>query len=330
MTTLTICAQALKAWREVCTRLCLTAPAVELLLAEEARGVTPLKGFVDATEVTANQAGLPTLGWTIGEYYDFVRLGAVGRAIMTASTLGGALQRFSSYVDVVQDAAELKVVNADGNVMISYRILDPEIWPRQQDAMFTLAIVAQILRRADGLDWRQTQILLESDDAALAGELCRTTGIDCIANGDVNALRFPMAFMELPLRTSSQIDPPDYKRLNYDIARKKRSLPVELRVRIAVYRHLGSPGINQGYIAAELGMSTRTLRRRLSEEDVSFQEVVYSCRMHQAAQQFRLHRPVSVADLALRLGYSEHSAFTRAFSRWSGVSPRKFQQRTWA
>jgi AraC-like DNA-binding protein len=53
--------------------------------------------------------------------------------------------------------------------------------------------------------------------------------------------------------------------------------------------------------------------------------VLDECRMRQAEFEFRTRPDLSIAEIALRLGYAEHSNFTRAFLRWSGVSPQQYR-----
>ncbi|MCE7796690.1 AraC family transcriptional regulator [Sphingobium sufflavum] len=323
---LTVCVSALQSWATVCDQLHVSHGEADRLMAQAQDGVVPLGQFVSALETIATTASLRDLGWSVGERYDLRLLGEVGSAMLSASTLGSGLRRIIDYFSLMQDAAEFELRQDADQVVLSYRILDPEIWPRQQDALFTLSIIAQLLRRAIGFGWDQVQVALESDDPAIAAELCRRTGVACSDNADSNSIRFPAHFMALPLVASGDVIPPDYRALNRNMVRKRRAMSIELRVRTAVYRHLGSDTLDQEHIAGELGMSTRTLRRKLAEENSSFQQILYACRMRQAALQFSLRRTVSIADMALRLGYSEHSAFTRAFSRWSGMPPHIFQQ----
>jgi AraC-like DNA-binding protein len=72
-------------------------------------------------------------------------------------------------------------------------------------------------------------------------------------------------------------------------------------------------------------MSSRTMRRRLADETISFQKLLADCRMRQAVLEFQSRPDASIADIALRLGYAEHSTFTRAFSRWAGIPPQEFR-----
>ena len=104
-------------------------------------------------------------------------------------------------------------------------------------------------------------------------------------------------------------------------------MPATLRVRTMIFQGLNDGGFTQDTVARALGMSSRTLRRRLAGEGVSFQHLLDECRMRLAAFEFRVRENVSIAQTALRLGYSEHSTFTRAFSRWSGMPPQSYIRR---
>jgi AraC-like DNA-binding protein len=73
-------------------------------------------------------------------------------------------------------------------------------------------------------------------------------------------------------------------------------------------------------IADELGVDVRTLRRHLVAEGTSFQELRDEVREQLG------DLGLSVTEVARRLGYAETSAFSHAFKRWRGVSPRTFQQ----
>lgn len=321
---LTVCEGALNAWSQVCGDLGVQLRRRDKQPQSTGSGVILLADFVAMLEATAPQYKEGPLGWVVGERYDFGQLGAIGDAILSSSTLGSALQRFADYFALVQDAAEFEVRNTGGIVAVCYRILAPEIWPRQHDALFTLSIIGQLLRRTRDFDWSSVQVSLEGDDPALTAALRQRTGVPCTGKAETNMIRFPASALSLPLIAREDVLPPDYKALSRHLAQKRRAMSVELRVQTEIYRLLGADLPNQERIASNLGMSTRTLRRRLAEANNSFQDIVYSCRMQQAAHEFRLRPDVSIAHTALRLGYSEHSALTRAFRRWSGVPPHAY------
>jgi AraC-like DNA-binding protein len=73
-------------------------------------------------------------------------------------------------------------------------------------------------------------------------------------------------------------------------------------------------------VAGELGLSARTLRRRLEAEGTSFQRLLDETRFA-LAEAYLARGPVSTPELAFMLGFSEASAFHRAFRRWTGTTP---------
>lgn len=79
-------------------------------------------------------------------------------------------------------------------------------------------------------------------------------------------------------------------------------------------------------VASNLYVSTRTLRRKLKEEGVSFQQVKQRA-MHKLAIQWLTMSNASLSDIAFQLGYSESSAFVRAFRSWEGETPQRYRDR---
>lgn len=90
------------------------------------------------------------------------------------------------------------------------------------------------------------------------------------------------------------------------------------RVRDALSRGV----VEQGDIAAQMGVSTATLRRRLSQDGASFRDLRREV-LNENAKRLLLERR-SVADVAEALGFSEYRAFNRAFRDWNGITPKTF------
>ena len=99
------------------------------------------------------------------------------------------------------------------------------------------------------------------------------------------------------------------------------------RVRAQVSQRLsqGVPTISE--VARSIGMSGRTLQRRLGDEGVTFQDTVDAARRELAERLLRV-TDYSLAEVAFLTGFSEQSAFTRAFKRWAGQTPRSFRLTT--
>jgi AraC-like DNA-binding protein len=83
--------------------------------------------------------------------------------------------------------------------------------------------------------------------------------------------------------------------------------------------HTGNAGMDA--VAAKLGVSRQTLFRKLKAEGVTFEKVLDELR-HRMAADYLGARKVSVNETAYLVGFSEPAAFSRAFKRWTGSSPR--------
>src|SRR5262249_44403754 len=80
-------------------------------------------------------------------------------------------------------------------------------------------------------------------------------------------------------------------------------------------------------LARRLGVSERTLQRRLKEEGTSLQVLTEDVR-HELSLEYLRDPSLSVSDVGQRVGYSSLAAFSRAFRRWRGVSPAAHRRRT--
>ena len=82
------------------------------------------------------------------------------------------------------------------------------------------------------------------------------------------------------------------------------------------------PGMDS--IAQNLGMSARSLRRRLSEEGTEWSVLLERARA-ESAKRLLASQQCSVQEAAYELGFATPAAFARAFKRWTGVSPRAYR-----
>jgi AraC-like DNA-binding protein len=78
-------------------------------------------------------------------------------------------------------------------------------------------------------------------------------------------------------------------------------------------------------MARQLNMSRRTLQRKLAESNTTYQKLVDDTR-RDLALRFLEDPRKSITDVTFLLGFSSQSAFTRAFRRWTGMSPTQFRE----
>ncbi len=300
----------------------------------------PLAKFTQMAEYVGNTASNPAVSWLIGENYDLAELGDVGTAITSAKTLGGALRRMTDNFELLQDSSQLSIEITADAATISYRILDPSIWPRYHDALFSLGIITKIVKMSAPNAMDSVELGFECGKRETGLHIGQTQmSFEC----EANSVRIPASFLDraMPVTgsnirpaTGSNIGPANgpsaklpsgQRTLSSALAEKRRSQSACDRLAAIIFGRLSDGDINQDCLASEIGMSSRTMRRRLADEATSFQQLLDDCRMRQAVLEFQMRPCASIADIALRLGYAEHSTFTRAFSRWAGMPPQRYR-----
>ena len=209
-----------------------------------------------------------------------------------------------------------------------YRVLDEDIWPRAADAELTLGLMAGTVRRfapdADRALTAQLEVAEGPAGRAITAHLERP-----VTGGSENALFFPARLLDRAAPAEAAPEAVEFRKAVLALDLHQRQLrvnePVSDRVIDLLLRRIGHLPADQDAIACAMGMSRRTLRRRLEIEGRSFNDLNELCRRNIGGA-LLTRSSLPMTQIALRLGYSDHTAFSRAFSRWFGVSPRELRK----
>lgn len=142
----------------------------------------------------------------------------------------------------------------------------------------------------------------------------------------VNELRLAKSLMGRPL-TQANPDLAQVARLECEgeAARLKELNSIVWQVREYIHANLGKPTTLEP-VACALGVSPRTLKRRLQEAATTFQDIKDSERFRQAMHRLEMSQD-SLETIGYELGYSDASNFAKAFRSWSGISPGEYRER---
>lgn len=309
-----------------------------MLLGPEANAATAanepamsLNTFVTRLEDERRASDDGLRSWRSGEALPLSSIGILGEAIAPRRTLGEALRIFARGFPILQSNSSISLeVNGD-EAHVAYRVLDPRIWPRRADAELTLGLIRGICDRY-GVPREAIQDVCfehqpDRDLRALAHHLGRTPRF----GQDENRISFSARVLSHSLRPDRQTpevagEPQaSARRLDQALTEQRRQTPVSQRVHELILMQMERGLVNQAHLAGQLGMSERSLRRALAAEGQPFHAILEECRRaHGFALLVRSDR--LFGEIALLLGYSDQTAFSRAFSRWYGASPRELRK----
>ncbi|MDQ7777938.1 MAG: AraC family transcriptional regulator ligand-binding domain-containing protein [Paracoccus aminovorans] len=286
----------------------------------------PLETFVSRLEQERAGTTDGTHCWRSGQQISLPSIGVLGEAIAPRRTLGEALRLFARGFPVLQSNSSVTLEVTGDEAHVSYRVLDPRIWPRRADAELTLGLIRGICDRYAVPREAIQDLCFEHQPDRDLRALARHLGRMPRFGQDENRITFSASALSHRLRTEPPGDAMEpAKRLDEALVELRRQTPVSQRVHALILSQMQHGLVNQADVAALLGMSERGLRRALAAEGQPFHAILEECRRaHGFALLVRGDR--LFGEIALLLGYSDQTAFSRAFSRWYGVSPREIRK----
>ncbi|MDB5565250.1 MAG: transcriptional regulator, AraC family [Tardiphaga sp.] len=323
--------------RELVTVLSKNVPAVEGIGAraglshqdlQDAAGMVSLASFTSMLEAAAYESGNTTLGLELGKEFRISALGPVSHLVRTARTLGDGLEKFIRFFGSVQTGTQTGLTVANGTARLTYSIADPAIRWRVQDAGLTLAVEYSMLSSLLGPSWMATGVDFEhlvADDLAFYRQ-----HFSCPLRFGrrENALMFPARFLDVSLRDA---DENLHVRLEAELAQSIRSQATAFDL-VQIIEAWVASSLCRSVVtdievaASDFGMSTRSFQRKLAAHDVSYFDIRNRVRAHIAKCMLTETR-VPITSIALQLGYSETSAFSRGFKIMVGETPAEFRRR---
>lgn len=288
----------------------------------------PLEAYISAWEAITEGPGREDLGLQLGAHQSPRLLGALGYAMIHAPSALGATELFRRYRRLVSDTLAPEI-DIDGQ-FVTYHL----VWPARvarivQFADCAFAGTLALMKELAGLP-ASTPLAAEAwYQCPQPGGADRSQALGCPVRFGAPETRFVLhqKLLEQPL---PRADPGLFSYLERHAQAVLGRLPVDgrtaVRARRLITEALRSGEPSPAAIGKQLAVSERTLQRRLREEGTSFAELLDSTR-RELSQLYLSEPGVAAYEVAFLLGYSEPSAFHRAFRRWTGSTPQEFRQK---
>ncbi len=325
-------AQALRQYLERQARLSFAplarAAGIDPAMIDRAYGWIDQAAWIALLEAAAGAAGDPLLGIRIASALSWRDLGVIGYVVMHSPTFRAALDNGARDLATQQTGGVLQLAVGPRVAHYTYRIIDPRIDAYGQNAEATLALVVRIARELTGAPaWAPTRVQFQHQGPGRVRAHEAFFAAPVQFGQRSNTISLPSADLARPLASA---DPGLLPILLGEANARLSSTPAprgpvdEVRAAIRAGLAAGDPGV--GAAAARLGTSVRSLQRRLEASGHAFRDVVEDTRRAMAAD-YLADRSLSLTEVAFLLGYSDLSAFSRAYRRWNGTSARAARRR---
>jgi AraC-like DNA-binding protein len=318
---------------------CLMAEGVPLTAAMEGIHIAEAELTSPLTKVSANQIAQsyknalkysrsPSFAFDAGSEFHVSTFGIYGLALLSGidfrQSIAFGLQYYQLAAPLLNATFEERDSSAAWCItVLPFRSLDTAL--RDFIVELQFSAVLRVHRDIMGPDFRLTQIHLNAQRPTQGAHHAEKFGCEVLYEQPQNRLLFPAEWLDRKPALGNPVTHAQAAIICEQLLTElKHNTGVAGRVRQVLLTNLESPP-NVDTLAGQLGLSTRTLRRRLQEENTSYRELIDDLRAQTAIRYMRDTR-LTVETIAFLLGFGDPAAFRHAFRRWTKTAPNEFRR----
>lgn len=272
-------------------------------------------------------SGNPAFGYEIGLHSSLTTHGFIGYGLLSYPTLRAAAEFGGKFLALRLPNLHLRVYaeGTQGVVEVSETLMLGAV----RQCMFDLFLVGlwrmvPVLGAQQAAAQKQVELWFDYPQPEYAQHYRERLPRMQFATG-ANQLRFPAHLLDLPLNTA---DPLTARLVTQQCEQELTALGYTGDIAAQVRALLAAP--RDGYpdldaIANRLHLSSRTLKRRLQQRGLGFQQLLDEARRRDALRLLD-DASLGIEQIALRVGYSDPANFTRAFRKWTGLAPSAYRE----
>lgn len=281
----------------------------------------PLNGFASVLELAAKLTRDPCFGLHLTKIYPPGTTGISGFILQSAPDLRTMTSCLARFTRLWIEGLDISYTEEDGIAQITWTYGPELVVPHQQLTELSLALFVDRARRYFVETWRPDKMEFTYREPNCGGEYEALFGRDLVFDAPVNRLTAPAAGFRRP----SQATQPLLFKTLYDIAEKELAALAPANDNVArlgkfIVDTIGLGGVDLEQAAFAAGLTPRQLQAELRRQGTTFEGEVSTVRQRLATRYLR-DTDLPMTEIALLLGYSELSAFTRAARMWFTLSP---------
>lgn len=299
----------------------------ELTLAE----IEPFFKLVPSSKVLALLRAIHThrpdlsLGLMMGMKLSSAHMGPLGYVLASAPTIGRALQNFVAFQRLLNGGLIIwKVASESGHCVIrltAHAEITDIAWVLEAP----IALILKIARELSGNAVVPVQVSFRHPPPQDTTKHELFFGVPILWNATDNALILSDSTLDLAVQTANRaLYPSLLSALATQPPSSPTPSPVVQNTQAQIIKEISKGTPDRVLVSRTLGMAPSTLFRRLRAAGTSFEKLVQRTRQEKALE-YLADSTIALGNIALLLGYSEHSAFFRAFVRWFGFTPAEYR-----
>jgi len=290
-------------------------------------GFLPFADFTRLLQEAARRTGDDCFGLHFGEQFQPKNIGPLVYVVLNSPTMAVAFDNAVRYLKVHNEGARVTFTYDATSAYLRQSLLGVAADDVRQHSEYSMVVALNTLRLMAGSRWSPREMQFAHQAPVHTAEHVRIFGAPLSFGCDTNTLVIERAFIDKQVPAADERLYPILRRY---LDRVVKEMPREDRTLSSIREVIGH-SIREGDpklddVARKVTMSTRTLQRRLKEQGVDFKSLVDDTRRRFSLNYLAdpVHTP---AEIAYLLGYSEVSAFNRAFKRWTGTTPSSYRRR---
>jgi AraC-like DNA-binding protein len=284
--------------------------------------VIPLREQFRFLERAARRTGDAYFGARLGQVVRGKDLSAFGAWVLNAETLLQAIKRSHAGLNaMLQTSTVLTFHRRGGTARWSIEFCEPETAGRHHNELLGVGYMIDMVRTYAGRRWRPDVVMTALPAGTPRAELESIFGTNVSHGHPISSIVFDDALLNCTRWETLHA--------THVNARDEPMVP-EQDDAIATVASVTDLALHDGYpridwVAAKLGVTRRSIQRLLSAHGTTFNQVVMET-LSRHAKALLDGSTVPVTEIALELGYQDPAHFTRAFRRWTGVSPTVYRK----
>jgi len=266
----------------------------------------------------------PMIGLKVGTQIHTTSFPAIIYSLMSCKNLHESCLRLIRYQQLLSDGFRFEFQKNDDHYRLSFDISPCQLSPSDQAMDATLVNFLTFVRWVRGEKVSPMKLMLKRAKPIDNHDFEDLFNCPITFHAKHNYLFFSIHDMEFPLPSADEAISQIHDAKVNQILKQANKGEYSTKVRNKLIEYLPSGEPKQELIALELNMSGSTLKRRLSAEDTSFKTILDHVR-EKLAEGYLETGEHSLTEITYLLGFSENSAFNRAFKRWKGITPKQWK-----